>query len=324
MVNRLLRPKMPQRVVTEPHVRVYNASGIKQGHGTYELLPGEWTSIPHDLAMRLSEDQNYIVEGMTRRRLRRAVDIIIPVHNQLPYLKKCLDSIRLHTDHFGLIAVDDGSEPEVGRWMAEQEFDSIIRHEQPMGFSRSCNAGIAVSKAPYVCLLNSDTVVAPHWLSVMLSVAALGFDIVGPTTCHSSGIQCDHSIAPKRHDMGASEIFRLGDDRLREHLTAFKETEVYGFCLLVSRRVVERIGGFDWVRYRDGYYEDTDYVWRAQQAGFASAWAKGSYVHHFGCMSFTDRIGMEKVKALSDRNNAIFEKRKKQTRDLYFDLGRKC
>ena len=328
MVNKLMKKDNGK---TAKMVPVRNLSGIDQFHGLYKVPgDGEWVDIPEDLAVRLADDSNYDIADpkLNRRQFtRRAsstaskhVDIIIPVHNQLGFLKQCVASIRQYTTDYSIIVIDDASDNETADWIKKQKFDCVIRHEKPRGFGRSCNEGIAKSTAPWICLLNSDTLVTPHWLSTMLSVASLGFDIVGPTTSHSSGPQCDHSITPKRIDMKTKQVNEVADKKLREHMTDYLQCDVFGFCILFSSEVVKFIGGLDHKRYLDGYYEDWDFVWRAQRYGFKSAWAKGSYVHHYGGTSFYERIGAVAVQELSERNRLVFEKRVQDETDLYFDI----
>ena len=330
MVNKLMKSQKPDGR-TEKQIPIRNLSGIDQFHGLHKIpADGEWVDIPESLAKRLAGDSNYDIADpkLNHRRFNRRaastagkrVDIIIPVHNQLDYLKRCISSIKQHTTDYSLIIIDDASDKETADWIKKQKFDCIIRHEKPRGFGRSCNEGIAKSTAPWICLLNSDTLVTPHWLSTMRSVASLGFDIVGPTTSHSSGAQCDHSITPDRIKMTTRQVNEVADRKLREHMTDYLECDVFGFCIMFSSEVVKFIGGLDHKRYLDGYYEDWDFVWRAQRFGFRSAWAKGSYVHHYGGTSFYGRIGEKAVQELSERNRLVFEKRVQEETDLYFDI----
>lgn len=253
-----------------------------------------------------------------------SVDIIIPVHNQLNDLIKCVESVRRNTENYRIIVVNDASNAETSGWINRQPDLKVIANNTILGFGRSCNLGILEfldGITGHACFLNSDTVVTKGWLNVMLGVAVQGIDIVGPTTSHSNGIQCDHSIARIRDKYTTRQMEEMADYRHRRYGTNFQETDVFGFCLLVSRRALEAVGGFDWVLYQDGYYEDWDLVWRAQQLGFKSAWAKGAYVHHYGAKSFVDRIGWARIKQLSDRNERIFNRRKSDTCSLYFNPG---
>src|SRR5260221_8752736 len=58
-----------------------------------------------------------------------------------------------------------------------------------------------------------------------------------------------------------------------------------GFCLLLARAVLERIGGLD-ERYGSGNFEDDDFCIRARIAGFRIRIAQDVFVHHTGSQTF--------------------------------------
>jgi tetratricopeptide (TPR) repeat protein len=58
-----------------------------------------------------------------------------------------------------------------------------------------------------------------------------------------------------------------------------------GFCLLIKREVLERVGLLD-ERFGTGCFEDDDYCLRAVQAGFRAVIAREAFVHHYGGRTF--------------------------------------
>jgi O-antigen biosynthesis protein len=58
-----------------------------------------------------------------------------------------------------------------------------------------------------------------------------------------------------------------------------------GFCLLVRKVVVERIGGLD-ERFGAGNFEDDDFSVRATLAGYEGQIAKDVFIHHTGGQTF--------------------------------------
>ena len=60
---------------------------------------------------------------------------------------------------------------------------------------------------------------------------------------------------------------------------------VVGFCMLIKREVVEKIGGLD-SRYGLGNFEDDDFSLRTVLAGYGSCIAKDCFIHHFGNRTF--------------------------------------
>ena len=65
-----------------------------------------------------------------------------------------------------------------------------------------------------------------------------------------------------------------------------------GFCMLIKREVIERIGYLD-ERFGIGGFDDTDYSMRAYRAGYKSVSVYSSYVYHKEHKSF-DKIGKRK------------------------------
>jgi len=60
---------------------------------------------------------------------------------------------------------------------------------------------------------------------------------------------------------------------------------VVGFCMLIKREVIDKIGGLDG-RFGLGNFEDDDFSLRAALAGFESWIVKDCFVHHFGSRTF--------------------------------------
>ena len=76
------------------------------------------------------------------------VSIVIPVYNVSRYLRRCLGSVGRQTFRgFEVIAVDDGSTDDSGRWLDEYEADFPLRriHQANRGLSEARNAAMAVA-----------------------------------------------------------------------------------------------------------------------------------------------------------------------------------
>jgi len=71
-----------------------------------------------------------------------------------------------------------------------------------------------------------------------------------------------------------------------ENSGKYEETiGVIGFCMLIKREVIERIGGFDPL-YESGNFEDDDFCIRAIRAGFKIKIAHDVFIHHYGSKTF--------------------------------------
>ena len=241
--------------------------------------------------------------------------IVVPVYDCLAFLKRCIASVRKFTSDYELIIVDNGSDQET-REFIKSVGCKVVTNSTNTGFSNACNQGIVASDpaSEYICFLNSDTYVTQGWLSRMIQVGEQRPDvgILGPSTCFSSGSQCDWSINRNIQDDQIEAVGRIHRQKLAI------ETEIFGFCYLVKREVIDAIGGFDAKRYKIGCTEEVDFNWRAGKYGYKMIWVKDSYVHHFGHKTFRSlKIDPHGTMA---KNRQEFAKRKRLT-DYYVNYN---
>lgn len=227
------------------------------------------------------------------------VDVVVCVHNALDDVERCLKSVLSRTTvPYRLIVVNDGSdEPTSERlrgFAAEHDVIELIETNGPLGYTCAANRGLRASAAPQVVLLNSDTIVPRLWIEDMLECMASGEDvgIVGPLSNAASwqsvpkrtgadGRWAVNDLPPGYNADEFAELLRLSSKR------GFPRVEfVNGFCLMVSRSVIDRVGLLDEESFPRGYGEEDDYCIRARDAGFALAVADQCFVYHAKSKSF--------------------------------------
>lgn len=96
------------------------------------------------------------------------LSIIIPVYDEEPYIRRCLDSIEL-TDEVEVIVVDDASVD--GSYEIELTYKDrfeIIRCDKHVGLSAARNIGIRKAKGEYITFLDSDDLYSPGAVARML------------------------------------------------------------------------------------------------------------------------------------------------------------
>jgi len=230
-------------------------------------------------------------------------DIVIPIWNECDLTRACIDSIRKNTRYpCRIIAIDNGSEKTTRSYLEscrEKMGDDflIIRNEENLGFVKAVNQGMKASTAPYICVLNNDTLVADGWLTTMVGVM---------TRNPSMGL-----LNP------LSNTFGQGPGKI-EDLTAFagciaakgasyvEAGQCIGFCMLVSRTLVERIGYLS-EDTEFMFFEDTDYSIRARNSGFICGIAMGAYVYHYEHKS-AEKLKRDKD-AIFAKNQRLFRKK---------------
>ncbi|MFH1190130.1 MAG: glycosyltransferase family 2 protein [Candidatus Omnitrophota bacterium] len=227
-------------------------------------------------------------------------DIIIPVWNQLSFTRDCIDSIAKNTSgEYGVIIIDNASGVETAGYLEALKASGklpikLIRNEENLGFVKAVNHGIDSSDAPLVCVLNNDTVVTKGWLKEMIAVAVSAADIgiVNPSS---------NNLGQKPADGEPVEAYA---EKIARSSGRYVELgAAIGFCMLIKREVIDKIGLFDEV-YGMGNFEDTDYSRKACKEGYKCVRACGAYVYHRESSSFS------KVRTFGEdfrRNREIFE-----------------
>lgn len=206
----------------------------------------------------------------------RLCDIVLLVWNHLELTRPCIESLLRCTEvPARLVIVDNDSDEATKRYLrsvrgTRRVAVEVLTNRTNEGYVGGMNRGLRHSTAPFVCLLNNDTLLTPGWLSRMIRAANRFADIgiVNPTSNTFGerppvGMTIDAYAALIANQRG--RLVEVG--------------QCIGFCLLIKRAVLETIGIFDETLDRF-FFEDSDYSLRAARAGFRSAVAREAYVWH--------------------------------------------
>lgn len=251
-------------------------------------------------ARRLLEeayDYQYLVWGCYTANVAcpvtdKLVSIVVPCWNGVGYTRSCVESILADTEvRFELILVDNGSTDGTPQYTADvvsrYPMVGTVRNEQNLGFGLACNQGMRVARGDYLVILNNDTLVTEGWLARVLDHAESDPEvgIVAPRSNWVAGPQLVENVSY------GEDLTRLPAFAQRWRASHFGRRRyvdrVVGLCMLVKRRLVEKIGGFD-PRFGLGNFEDDDFCLRARMAGFRICIADDVFVHHFGHRAFAD------------------------------------
>jgi GT2 family glycosyltransferase len=227
-------------------------------------------------------------------------DIVIPVWNNLDLTRSCVDSVTKNTDAgYRLIIIDNASDNETKKYLKQLKDKEgpgvlLIRNETNLGFIKAVNQGMRLSDAPYICLVNNDTVVTKGWLGEMIKVAENSprIGLINPSS---------NTLGQKPENKESVEAYAEG---LKKEAPLFTEIgSAIGFCMLIKREVIDKIGVFDEI-YGMGNFEDTDYSRRAIKEGYIAVRSRRAYVFHDEGSSFgRDRAFDENF----ERNRQIYE-----------------
>jgi len=213
--------------------------------------------------------------------------IVILVRNELDCTRACVESIaRCTPEPHELVFVDNGSSDGTAEYLAGLEGAVVLTNDENLGFGAGCNQGIAASTGERILLLNNDVVVTDGWLRALHDAldSAPDIGIAGPRTNNVAG---DQRVEEVGYDVDTLEGLDEWAARWCARHAGQRTTRsrLVGFCMLLERAVVERIGGFD-LRYGLGNFEDDDVCLRAGVAGFGCVVAHDSFIHHVGSRTF--------------------------------------
>jgi GT2 family glycosyltransferase/tetratricopeptide (TPR) repeat protein len=339
-----------------PHTLTSKPDSIRN-HPDFALTPHKANNWPvQELVNRLGdsvadpfENPSYaeVKESHLRRYTDYSIDVIVCVHNALEDVRLCLESLKRHRrDNQQLIVVDDGSAAETARYLrtfAEENADwvTLLRNTESVGYSRAANQGIEASGGELVILLNSDIVVTADWADKMADAlcSTPGAGIVGPMSSAASY----QSLPSHRRD----EDTQTATNELPAGITAEDMNQrceewsyadyfplvplVHGSCLGISRELINTIGGFSSDMFPRGYGEETDYCFRAIDAGFQLVIATNTYVYHAKSKSYEDservrltREGSEKLRAMYGERRFRRAVRTMDFHPVLEDMRRKC
>lgn len=252
------------------------------------------------------------------------VNIVIPIYGAFHLVKKCIESVLTNTYWpYDLTLVDDASkDTEMTAWLEALVSRSdlckqlhpnlkditLLTNKKNKGFAATCNKGIYATSGRYLCVLNSDVLVTPYWLTKM--VTAIEADpshvMVNPVTNNTALINVP--MEPGRSYMDMNRILE------RKSPKNYPEIMPTGFCLFFKRELVDKIGGFDEAYV--SYGEDTHFWFQSlklttdtgEYVGNKAVMADDCYIFHERSSSFS-QVGKDEHMALrrsgSERFHAL-------------------
>jgi GT2 family glycosyltransferase len=226
------------------------------------------------------------------------ISIIIASWNTKQMLCRCLASIYQNIKNdldFEIIVVDNNSNDDSCK-MIKDNFPQVILIENSYnkGFSAAINSAISISKARYVLLLNSDTLILNKAIQKTLAfaenhtdAAVTGCKILNPDRT----IQQSCFMFPSILNMllSASYLYKIfpknrffGRERMTwwDRQNVRKVDVVTGCFMLVRSEAIQKAGKMDESFYM--YGEETDWCYRFKQAGWENLFFPNAEIIHFG------------------------------------------
>lgn len=181
----------------------------------------------------------------------------------------------------GLTVVDNASPPHRAAVTLQRRGVRVVKHARNVGFAAAVNRG-AVGDSDWILLLNPDVTVPDGFLDDVLEVIDQADETTGVI-----GLGLANADGSRQPSTGPFPTFTgtlggLVRPRPRRKCDAPGNRGdvawATGGCLLVRRRCLEQLGGFDEAFFL--YYEDVDFCRRAMQAGWRVAYDPAATATH--------------------------------------------
>jgi GT2 family glycosyltransferase len=212
-----------------------------------------------------------------------SVSIVIVNYNGAAFideLASSLNSVTYPNRRIFLVdnASSDGSQHRLAELFPGAD---VVLNQRNLGLAPALNQAFARcldGSSDYVLLLNPDTTHEPDFLDRLLEVAdertivvpkVLNYQDRRLINTHAGGFDWRRGLFRGTYD-GLPDGPATADRR---------EIETASFCcMLIPARVIEAIGPID--ERLAMYYEDTDYVARAREAGFRCLFEPSAVIYH--------------------------------------------
>ena len=225
------------------------------------------------------------------------IAVAIVNYNTVGYLRDCLETARAAGAEE--IVLRDSGSTDGSVEMVRRDFPEVrvLEARDNPGYGAASNQAIAACGAPYVLLLNSDTLLARDTLHLLADYldAHPNAAIVGPRLHNTDG-----SLQRSAHGFPRPMTFRpvvrhIPGLRDRSLLTWPHDRPrvvqwVKGAALAIRRTAFDRVGGFDPEFFM--YFEETDLCYRLIEAGWEIHFTPATTIVHKGGAS-TDQVRAE-------------------------------
>ena len=234
------------------------------------------------------------------------VSVVVVTFNALPWVERCLESVREHET----IVVDHGSTDGTLELVRERFAEVRVIEQENRGMGGGNNTGMRAAQGRYVLLLNSDAWIVGDALErlVLYSEAHPDVALAGPRLLNLDGTL-------QRSVRGFPTIWRLATEylflrKLAPHsrvLNAFygggfhhdstREVEsLQGAVLLVRREAADAVGLFDEDFFM--FSEETDWMYRFRQAGWKVVFVADAEAVHVGGASHAGLLYVENLRGI--------------------------
>ena len=190
------------------------------------------------------------------------VTVVITAHDDGPFIKTCLHSVRCQdiTD-WECVVVDDASVDDTAAIVLRQAEEdpriTLVRRDRNGGLAAARDTGIAAARGRYITFLDADDFMFPNTLGVRVESARSDDPTVAGSWCDWASVS---EATGLEYTPGAAGRFGTIDYR-----TGGGENQIISTSPLMRREVVVSLGGYD-DEFRTA--EDFEFATRLFRNGF--------------------------------------------------------
>jgi N-acetylglucosaminyl-diphospho-decaprenol L-rhamnosyltransferase len=232
------------------------------------------------------------------------VSVVVVTYNALPWLERCLDSVRGHD----VVVVDHGSTDGTLALLRQRFPEVRVIEQENRGMGGGNNAGMRAGTGRWFFLLNSDAWVEAGGLDRLVAFADAHPEaaVIGPRLVNPDGTL-------QRSVRGEPTLWRLATEYLGirklaprsprlnplyaggfDHDRVLDVDWLYGPALLVRREAADAVGLFDEAFFM--FSEEVDWMTRFRRAGWKVLFFPGAQVVHVGGASHGGRLYVENLR----------------------------
>ena len=171
------------------------------------------------------------------------ISVIVPVYNAEKTLARCVESILAQTEpDFELLLIDDGSTDASGalcdEWAAREPRIRVC-HREDGGAGAARNTGLDMARGEWICFADSDDVVSPYYLGLLLGLCertGCSMGLGGYAVCRPDGAD----VPAWQPEPGAAETLSAADYYARLY-TPLEVLYVVPWAKLYHRSVWEGV-----------------------------------------------------------------------------------
>lgn len=211
------------------------------------------------------------------------LSVIIPARNAAPWLQEQLDALagQTYPRHFEVIVADNGSTDrtrEVAQSHVLGDRIRVVDASGPRTASHGRNVGAAAARSDILLFCDADDLVSPDWVSELARPVVDDPEAVVTGALHHERFNAPEVLAAYHIDRDPDAVDGDASGVLVPGGFAGYLPTVAGGNFAIRRARYLALGGMD-PRYPGGA-EETDFAWRAQEAGLHVVAAPKAVVHY--------------------------------------------